>query len=44
MEKNIVKIEDFKEVFILFDKIGFTVKRYDVSDRYNGSMELILQK
>lgn len=26
------------------DKIGFTVKRYDVSDRYNGSMELILQK
>jgi len=26
------------------DKIGFSVKRYDVSDRYNGSMELILQK
>jgi len=26
------------------DKVGFEVKRYDVSNRYNGSMELILQK
>ena len=25
-------------------KVGFTIKRYDVSERYNGSMELILQK
>lgn len=25
-------------------KNGFTIKRYDVSERYNGSMELILQK
>lgn len=26
------------------DKLGFEVKRYDVSNRYNGSMELFLQK
>lgn len=25
-------------------EIGFAIKRYDVSNRYNGSMELILQK
>ncbi|MBP0983220.1 MAG: class I SAM-dependent methyltransferase [Oscillospiraceae bacterium] len=28
----------------ILDKIGFDVKRYDISKRYNGSMELILQK
>ncbi len=26
------------------EKVGFSIKRYDVSNRYNGSMELILQK
>ena len=26
------------------NEIGFSVRRYDVSNRYNGSMELILQK
>lgn len=26
------------------EKIGFEIKRYDVSERYNGSMELILKK
>ena len=26
------------------DELGFEVKRYDVSNRYNGSMELYLQK
>ena len=26
------------------DELGFEVKRYDVSNRYNGSMELFLQK
>lgn len=26
------------------DEIGFNIRRYDVSNRYNGSMELILQK
>lgn len=28
----------------ILEKIGFDVKRYDISQRYNGSMELILQK
>lgn len=28
----------------ILDKIGFDVKRYDISQRYSGSMELILQK
>ena len=28
----------------MLDKIGFDVRRYDISNRYSGSMELILQK
>ena len=28
----------------ILDKIGFDVRRYDISQRYSGSMELILQK
>ena len=28
----------------ILDKVGFDVKRYDISRRYNGSMELILKK
>ena len=28
----------------ILDKVGFDVKRYDISRRYNGSMDLILQK
>lgn len=28
----------------ILDRVGFEVRRYDISNRYSGSMELILQK
>lgn len=43
-QKNHFTYFSFKSLKPILDKIGFEVKRYDISNRYNGSMELILQK
>lgn len=43
-QKNHFTYFSFNGLKPILDKIGFDVKRYDISNRYNGSMELILQK
>ena len=43
-QKNHFTYFSYEGLKPFLDKIGFEVKRYDVSNRYNGSMELILQK
>ncbi len=43
-QKNHFTYFSYEGLKPFLDKVGFEVKRYDVSNRYNGSMELILQK
>ncbi len=43
-QKNHFTYFSFSGLKPILDKIGFDVKRYDISRRYSGSMELILQK
>ena len=43
-QKNHFTYFSYEGLKPFLDKVGFDVKRYEVSNRYNGSMELILQK
>ena len=43
-EKQHFTYFSYKGLKPICENFGFTIKRYDVSERYNGSMELILQK
>ena len=43
-QKNHFTYFSYEGLKPFLDKIGFSVRRYDVSSRYNGSMELILKK
>ena len=43
-QKNHFTYFSYETLKPFIEKIGFKIVRYDVSNRYNGSMELILQK
>lgn len=43
-QKNHFTYFSYDNLLPFIEKVGLTVKQYDVSARYNGSMELILQK
>ena len=44
MEPYHISYFSFAGLRALAEKCGFTVREYQVSNRYNGSMELILTK
>ena len=43
-EKTHYTYFSYRGIKPILERIGFEVKKYDISHRYNGSMELILQK